>query len=443
MTTTDNQTPPWPNEPVVDKTGRVNKSWFYFFLQLFKKTQTSDADSVLLASGAYDAPKDYSKRIHAIEQGLSAIEQPRDFGREIAELRKRIEAIPNEKDYSKDIDALTKKVISEVFEPSKKWQPLDSTLSSISLLGTAADKMIFTTGIDVWAEAALTAAGRAILDDANAAAQATTLGLGTLDTPTFAGLNLGTGELTVGSINRVAGVLTLEIGGTSIVSVAAASVTVAQDILMADGKYIGQVAGPQIAFDDTLNYLEISGCKVGVGTPTPVGGFDVVVNSTGVIDYFKQQNANGYGVVINAGGTAAGRYALMIRNGADDVDYFGILSETGKEGQTYIKGNVLIGTTAPPATMLPGLSLGAGTAPTAVLVNGIGAWVEDITGVGGKAGLHMMAESGTGKLVVAGVLTKTDTGDPAQVHEGLFVINTFDNNVKLYADAAWRQLATW
>lgn len=38
-----------------------------------------------------------------------------------------------------------------------------------------------------WAESALTSAGRALLDDANAAAQATTLGLGTTDSPTWVG----------------------------------------------------------------------------------------------------------------------------------------------------------------------------------------------------------------------------------------------------------------
>jgi len=41
-----------------------------------------------------------------------------------------------------------------------------------------------------WAESDLTSAGRALLDDANAAAQATTLGLGTEDNPTFADLTL-------------------------------------------------------------------------------------------------------------------------------------------------------------------------------------------------------------------------------------------------------------
>ena len=56
-------------------------------------------------------------------------------------------------------------------------QGLDTTLTSIAALGTAADKYLYTTGIDTWAEGSITAAGRAILDDASASAQRTTLGL--------------------------------------------------------------------------------------------------------------------------------------------------------------------------------------------------------------------------------------------------------------------------
>lgn len=56
-------------------------------------------------------------------------------------------------------------------------QAYDDTLQSISGLGTAADKMLYTTGVNTWAESDITAAGRAILDDATAADQRTTLGL--------------------------------------------------------------------------------------------------------------------------------------------------------------------------------------------------------------------------------------------------------------------------
>jgi hypothetical protein len=49
----------------------------------------------------------------------------------------------------------------------------------------------------------------------------------------------------------------------------------------------------------------------------------------------------------------------------------------------------------------------------------------------------------TATLDVVAVLTKTDTGDPASGYEGQMVINTFDNTLKVYADAGWRQIATW
>lgn len=57
-------------------------------------------------------------------------------------------------------------------------QAYDPTLQSLATLGSAADRLAYTTGVDTWAEAPLTAAGRALLDDADAAAQRTTLGLG-------------------------------------------------------------------------------------------------------------------------------------------------------------------------------------------------------------------------------------------------------------------------
>jgi hypothetical protein len=61
-------------------------------------------------------------------------------------------------------------------------QPRDAGLTSISELTTAADKMIYTTASDTYAVTDLTSAGRALLDDADASAQRTTLGLGTAAT---------------------------------------------------------------------------------------------------------------------------------------------------------------------------------------------------------------------------------------------------------------------
>lgn len=55
-------------------------------------------------------------------------------------------------------------------------QAYDATLQSISGLGTAANKMIYTTALDTWAEADITALGRTLLADATAADMRITTG---------------------------------------------------------------------------------------------------------------------------------------------------------------------------------------------------------------------------------------------------------------------------
>ena len=73
-------------------------------------------------------------------------------------------------------------------------QAYDAGLQSISGLTTAANQGIYATASDTYAVFSLTAAGRALLDDADAAAQRATLGLGTLATQsaTVTGTHSGT-----------------------------------------------------------------------------------------------------------------------------------------------------------------------------------------------------------------------------------------------------------
>lgn len=58
-------------------------------------------------------------------------------------------------------------------------QPLDATLTAFAALAIASGKLAYGTGTDTFALADLTAAGRALLDDADASAQLTTLGVST------------------------------------------------------------------------------------------------------------------------------------------------------------------------------------------------------------------------------------------------------------------------
>ena len=92
-------------------------------------------------------------------------------------------------------------------------QAYDAGLQSISGLTTAANQGIFLTGSDTYSVYTFTAAGRALLDDADAAAQRTTLGLGTLATQsgTFTGTHSGassgtnTGDQTITLTGAVTG----------------------------------------------------------------------------------------------------------------------------------------------------------------------------------------------------------------------------------------------
>lgn len=61
-------------------------------------------------------------------------------------------------------------------------QGLDATLTALAGVSTAADKLIYATGSDAFSTTDLTTFGRSLIDDADASAGRTTLGLGTIST---------------------------------------------------------------------------------------------------------------------------------------------------------------------------------------------------------------------------------------------------------------------
>ena len=58
------------------------------------------------------------------------------------------------------------------------------------------------------------------------------------------------------------------------------------------------------------------------------------------------------------------------------------------------------------------------------------------------ANFNLKLTAGSGGYVILSSI-KSTTGDPASPVEGMIYINTFDNKIKMYAEGAWRQLATW
>lgn len=112
--------------------------------------------------------------------------------------------------------------------------------------------------------------------------------------------------------------------------------------------------------------------------------------------------------------------------------------ETVLQGNVGIGGVYTFGTSAAKV-----LGLASGTAPTSAPADMAQMWVEDINGVAGYAGFHKRTETTNQKEVVPGVIIKTDTGSPANPYEGLIEINQYDNKIRMYADAGWRECAAW
>jgi hypothetical protein len=107
-------------------------------------------------------------------------------------------------------------------------QAYDAGLASIAGLTTAANKLIYTTASDTYAVADLSAFGRSIIDDADAAAVRTTLGLVintdvqgfSSVTSTLAGLSSADGNFIVGNGSA----FTVESGATARTSLGLGSI---------------------------------------------------------------------------------------------------------------------------------------------------------------------------------------------------------------------------
>uniref|UniRef100_A0A6M3J6S5 Uncharacterized protein n=1 Tax=viral metagenome TaxID=1070528 RepID=A0A6M3J6S5_9ZZZZ len=87
------------------------------------------------------------------------------------------------------------------------------------------------------------------------------------------------------------------------------------NITIADGGTIGQADGPLLTFDDTSNYLEITGCNIGIGTPAPSAKLHILTGN--VADNLKiDSTGDGIsGLSIATDGTIKGYWALARTNG--------------------------------------------------------------------------------------------------------------------------------
>ncbi len=140
-------------------------------------------------------------------------------------------------------------------------QAYDAALASIAGLTTASGQIIYTTASDTYTTTTITAAGRAILDDADASAQRVTLGLGSLavkntvgsgdyDSSSIVTANIADFAITTAKITD-SGITTIKIADANVTQAKLASGSVSTTKIVDSGVTTAKLA------DNAVSYAKI------------------------------------------------------------------------------------------------------------------------------------------------------------------------------------------
>jgi len=243
---------------------------------------------------------------------------------------------------------------------------------------------------------------------------------------TISGGTISGCDVTVGSgktLDVSGGTLTLaadQISGDKVEGGTINAITITT--LTAPTIYGSSAANGDITIEGTSNgtkttsyvILQSTGGYVGIGTTTPQVAFDVSNATRAGVRLTKTGASAGYAGFYNDGNahfeaeTTGGKLFAISANS--------ILYRLTSGGATLTTidnttGSILLGGLSAPGTSAASvLAIGNGTAPTAIVANGVQAWSADFLGTGGDARLHIIGEAsatakvalGSGKVTVLG-----------------------------------------
>jgi hypothetical protein len=288
-------------------------------------------------------------------------------------------------------------------------QAYDAGLQSIAGLTTASGQFIYTTASDTYATTTLTSAGRDLLDDADAAAQRTTLGLGTIATQAANAVAITGGSVVVsgltstisslGTVSIANGSATLS-GLTSSVSslgtatITGGSITGITDLAVADGG-----TGASTAADARTN--------LGLAIGTDVQAYDAGLQSISSLTTVPDQYLYTTAADVYAPGTitAAGRALLDDADAATQRTTLGLGSIATQEASNVsITGGSVTGITD---LAIADGGTGASTAANARINLGLGTLA---TQSGTFSGTSSGTNTGDQTIALTGDVTGTGTG---------------------------------
>ena len=309
-------------------------------------------------------------------------------------------------------------------------QAYDAGLQSISGLTTSADQMIYTTALDTYATTGLTAAGRALLDDADASAQRTTLGLaiGTnvqaydAELTAIAALAVTDGNIIVGdgttwvaesgaTARTSLGLGTMATQAASSVTITGGSITGITDLAVADGGTGASDAGTARTNLGLAIGTDVQAYDAGLQS---ISGLTTSANQmiyTTALDTYATTGLTAAGrAILDDADASAQRTTLGLAIGTDVQAYDAEL--TAIAGLAVTDGNIIVGdgttwVAESGATARTSLGLGTGDSPTFTAVT---AGQVDVTAQGDvrfqdAAGGQFVALQGPGTVATSYTLS--------------------------------------